>query len=193
MKKLFALFLTLTMILTLVACGGSEKPPANSGDNQLLEDLQDAVGGKDNADQPDASQAGDSGKSGKTFEFPQREYVPDWAVYSGGGAVSFTNPGGKLSDRTCAQTWINDATAEDAEAYIKTLKENGLTTTDPTYDEVLNDAGFLIWFGTNADKSLCISVSFYEGGDEVEDIFYNTGTHQYNLLIQLANYDFMDI
>lgn len=58
MKKLFALFLALTMVFALAACG--EKPPANSDDNQLLEDLQDAVGGNNSgAETGDAENTGD--------------------------------------------------------------------------------------------------------------------------------------
>lgn len=78
MKKLFALLLALTMVFALVAC--SDKPPTSSGDNQLMEDLQDAVGGNDGSDQPDASQADDSdkgggGNGGKAW--PASDYMPE--------------------------------------------------------------------------------------------------------------------
>lgn len=45
MKKLLAILLALIMVFALTACG--KKPPASSGDNRLMDDLQDSIGGKD--------------------------------------------------------------------------------------------------------------------------------------------------
>ena len=132
------------------------------------------------------------GAGSKDFAFPQREFVADWAVYAGGGTFVFTNPGGQLDEKTAAMTYIDGATVADVQAYINTLKDNGLTPDESFHDEDVDQYGSLIWFGANADKSLCVSVSYYEAGDEIEDLLYNTGTHGYNLLIQVSNYDFMN-
>lgn len=69
MKKLFALLLALTMVFALSACG--EKPPANSDDNQLLEDLQDAVGGNNSGSETADNQ--ETGDDENTGDYTQKQ------------------------------------------------------------------------------------------------------------------------
>lgn len=127
MKKLFALLLALTMVFALAACGGSEKPPANSGDNQLLEDLQDAVGGKDggDTDQSDASQTDDSdkgsgGNGGKAW--PAADYMPDGIAYAGGGEIVVV-----VADEGGHMIYVDGAAKSDFDDYVAQLESAGLT------------------------------------------------------------------
>lgn len=179
MKKTLILLLALSMVVMLAACGDKSS---------------DGAPPKSQQEQQSGSETGtsDEKKDGKTFEFPQREFVPDWAVYAKSGSFVYTNPGNKLDDKTAAMTYVDGAKAEDVQAYISTLKENGLTPDELFHEEEVGQNGSMIWAGTNADKSLCVSVSYYEAGDEIEDLLYKTGKHDYNLLIQVGNYDFMN-
>ena len=183
MKKLFALFLALTMVFALAACGGSEKPPANSGDNQLLEDLQDAVGGKDNADQPDASQAGDSDKNNSSLSWPSTDFITPGMEYTGAGEITFVQKGktaalgGTNVMLDSAHVYINGGDWDSIKAYVDTLKADGFSwynannEAESAYE--FNEYGFYRWEGEADGGSRFILLNFYEEDKDPDNEPYN--------------------
>ena len=182
MKKLFALFLALTMVFALAACGGSEKPPANSGDNQLLDDLQDAVGGKDGGDQPDASQGDDSDKGGG-LSWPSTDFITPGMEYTGSGEINFVQKGktaalgGGDVMLDSAHVYINGGDWDSIKAYVDALKADGFSwynannEAEPAYE--FNEYGFYRWEGEADGGSRFILLNFYEEDKDPDNDPYN--------------------
>ena len=73
---------------------------------------------------------GESGKppfGGKTFAFPESEFVPDWAAYTGSGKIVFTDTENTNLENRGINTYIDGATLDDVKVYVSMLKEKGLT------------------------------------------------------------------
>lgn len=182
MKKTFAILMVLMMVFTLAACGDkpsgdrvSIPPPYGSGQSE-------GTGGDEG-----------SNKGSKTFDFPQWNFIPGWAVYAGSGTYVFTNNGSQEDEKILAYTCLDGTRLEDVQDYIQTLKGNGLVAAANMEEEELQDGkDTMNWYGVTADKSFGILVVFSTFDEEIEDPFYNTGIHNYNLLIQVTNYDYYE-
>ena len=139
---------------------------------------------------------GESGNppfGGKTFAFPESEFVPDWAAYTGSGKIVFTDTENTNLENRGINTYIDGATLDDVKVYVSMLKEKGLTYAAFAEEKLeMDEWGSMSWYGVNSDKNFTVSLTLTDEDEEINDILYETGTHKYNLHIQVANYDFMN-
>ena len=101
---------------------------------------------------------GESGKppfGGKTFAFPESEFVPDWAAYTGSGKIVFTDTENTNLENRGINTYIDGATLDDVKVYVSMLKEKGLTYAAFAEEKLeMDEWGSMSWYGVNSDKNL---------------------------------------
>ena len=132
MKKLFVLLLALTMVFTLAACGGNEKPASVSDDPGTQQnDPQKPDGG------------GVPGSAALTW--PSVSYLKDTDKYTGDGKITQVHEWDASGDGEMWTIYYDGASFDSVESYVAGLVDAGWTNhyadEDGNYMEEKTDKG----------------------------------------------------
>lgn len=163
MKKIFALFIVLTMVFTLAACG--DKPsgdrvssPQSSGSGQ-----SEGTGGDEGSNSNQ-----DSNKSGG-LAWPSADYITPGMEYTGAGEVLFAQnlPAAGMNGGELESTfvYINGGDWDSVKAYVDALKADGFSwysKVDEPEPEFEFSYGTYTWFGEADGGARFIAVTLTE-------------------------------
>lgn len=158
MNKFITLLITLMLVLSLAACGGTEAPVDTSD-----------PGAEQQEQQPGSTpDEGDTAKNGGgEAEWPADDFITDAMEYTGTGNLIFKASSTSSEDRVCWTVYIDAASVDEVTAYIAALKEDGFTHS-PSYfypEEKaageFDSSGRFDWEGEAADGRY-IEVTHYQ-------------------------------
>lgn len=172
MKRLFALFLALTMVFVLTACGGGKDKPA--GGSGAADPTPSTSGAEepnnDSEDESPQDPAGPADLSWWSGADGFKEFLP----YSGPGTAMEDYEDGPRPDHYKENTWhyyIVDVTKEDFMAYVDQLVENGATLWQSKGDaeedaqmiEISKDSGNITFQTGTSDEDWLLTINFGKG------------------------------
>ena len=177
MKKLFALFLALTMVFALAACGGGkDKPAGGSGTADPTPSTSGAEEpNNDGEDESPQDPAGPADLSWWSSADGFKEFLP----YSGPGTAMEGYEDGPQQDLFEKTEWrykIVDVTREDYNAYVDQLVENGATIWKSSGDaerdaqviEISRESGLITFESGDSDEDWIFGAVFKEGSGDDE-------------------------